>query len=766
MSERAMPGGPAYEFRVGDWMVAPRGNRLTGPEGDVRLEPKVMQVLACLAAEPGRTVTKDEFMEQVWTGTVVSDDVLARCISELRKVFGDNPRSPDYIETVRKSGYRLIAPVAEPVPDVVPADLAEPEPEAPSPDEVALTTPTAGDGLVASDVIAPAEGEVAEAEASGEISAESAGQIAAPVAVTPPPAPAREWPKWNDTTRRVAMATAAAVVVACIAFFVLRSGADGPLDTVPFTSFPGQEAEPAFSPDGEQVVFTWDGASGGAADIYVKQPGEETPLQLTDTPEYEWSPAWSPDGQRIAFVRATEGGTHAVVVVPAIGGGERTLVELEDREVSGLAWSPDGTTLALSAQAVAAEPFSLFLLSTETLDLRRLTEPDLVEGGDVTPSFSPDGARVAFVRGTKRGGEDLFVVPTRGGEPERLTRGEREIVGVDWMPNGKDLVFASRRREGAGLWRVAASGGTPTWIATAGEGERVQRPTVARSGGRLAFEQRSADANIWVIQQGRFLPQPLIRSTRWDANPQFAPDGQRIAFASDRSGSPEVWTVDAEGLNPIQLTSFEGPPVTMPRWSPDGRRIAFDARVNGNADIYLIDANGGAPVRLTEDEASDLAPSWSQDSTTVYFSSNRSGTWEVWRKPSSGGTATRVTYHGGYNALESPDGQILYYTKKGEPGLWRRSAGDEEETLVLGALEAFDWGNWAVADDGIYFVRRQTDGPTIRFYSFVTGRSTPVASLDDVPDQPSLAVSPDGRVLLYAHVDRNESDIVLVEDFE
>ena len=108
MSERAMPGGPAYEFRVGDWMVAPRGNRLTGPEGDVRLEPKVMQVLACLAAEPGRTVTKDEFMEQVWTGTVVSDDVLARCISELRKVFGDNPRSPNYIETVRKSGYRLV----------------------------------------------------------------------------------------------------------------------------------------------------------------------------------------------------------------------------------------------------------------------------------------------------------------------------------------------------------------------------------------------------------------------------------------------------------------------------------------------------------------------------------------------------------------------------------------------------------------------------------------------------------------------------------
>jgi Tol biopolymer transport system component len=578
------------------------------------------------------------------------------------------------------------------------------------------------------------------------------------------PAPVR--PRRHETLRWVGVAATVIVVALAIGFFALRGEADGPLATVPFTSFPGQEAEPAFSPSGEQIAFTWEGREGGAADIYVKQPGAETPLQLTDTPDDEWSPAWSPDGLRIAFVRATEAGAHAVVVVPAIGGGERTLVEFEDREIAGIAWSPDGETLALSAQAAPAEPFSLFLLSAETLDLRRLTEPDLVEGGDVSPSFSPDGGRLAFVRGSNRGGEDLFVVPARGGEPDRLTRGEREIVGIDWTPDGQDLVFASRRREGSGLWRVAVAGGAPEWIAMAGEGEGVQRPSVARRGRRLTYEQRSADANIWAIRQGRFERAPLIRSTRWDSNPQFAPDGARIAFASDRSGSPEVWVVNAEGLDPIQLTDFGGPAVATPRWAPDGRQLAFGARVDGNADIYVIDANGGVPVRLTEHEASDVAPSWSQDSTTVYFSSNRSGTWEVWRMPSSGGTPTRVTYHGGYNAFESPDGRILYYAKKGESGLWRRGADDEEETLVLGALEPFDWGNWAVTDAGIYFLRREATGPTIRFYSFLTGRSSPIASLDDVPDQPSLAVSPDGRVLLYTHVDRNESDIVLVEDFQ
>ncbi len=749
MNEQTTPGVSTYEFQVGDWLVAPRGNRLVGPEGVVRLEPKVMDVLVCLAATPGRTVKKDEFMDHVWAGTVVTDDVLARCISELRRVFGDNPRNPEYIETIRKSGYRLIAPVAEP---------AVPRPEAEIGHKPAPIAP------VAADVAVPEEPDAPSMDAERE--REEGSQVPPSPFAQPVPALAKVRARQREAWRWSGIAAAIVVVGFVIGFITLREEAAGPLATVPFTSFPGQEAESALSPDGEQIAFTWGGAEGGNVDIYVKQADAETPLQLTDTPENEWSPVWSPDGRRIAFVRATKDGAHAAVVLPAIGGSERTLVQLEDRKISGIAWSPDGTTLALSVQAAPTEPFSLFLLSIETLQMRRLTEPELVEGGDVSPSFAPNGASVAFVRGASGGAEDLFIVPTVGGEPDRLTHNEREIAGIDWTPDGQDIIFASRGREGAGLWRIAASGGVPVRVATAGEGESVRQPSVARHGRRLTYEQRFADANIWAIRQGRLGRKPLIRSTRWESNPQFAPDGARIAFASDRSGSPEVWIVNADGLNPIKLTHFGGPLVRMPRWSPDGRQIAFDARVDGNADIYLIDANGGEPVRLTEDEAANVAPSWSHDSTTVYFSSDRSGSWEVWRIPSSGGRPTRVTYQGGYNAFESPDGRMLYYTKKGEPGLWRREGDHEVETLVLGALESLDWGNWAVTNDGIYFIRREATGPTIRFYSFLSGWSTPIASLDDVPEEPSLAVSPDGQVLLYTHVDHNESDILLVEDFQ
>ena len=97
---------------------------LTGPNGTTRLEPKVMQVLVCLAERAGQVVSKDRLFQAAWADTAVTDDVLTRAISELRRLFDDDPKQPWVIETIPKGGYRLIAPVngpqaAESVPNAV-----------------------------------------------------------------------------------------------------------------------------------------------------------------------------------------------------------------------------------------------------------------------------------------------------------------------------------------------------------------------------------------------------------------------------------------------------------------------------------------------------------------------------------------------------------------------------------------------------------------------------------------------------------------------
>lgn len=99
-------------FKVGDRLVSPRLNTISRNGTTNRVEPKAMQVLTCLAAQPGEVVSKEDLIETVWAETHVTDDVLTGCISALRKAFEDNPRTPAFIQTIPKSGYRLIAPVS------------------------------------------------------------------------------------------------------------------------------------------------------------------------------------------------------------------------------------------------------------------------------------------------------------------------------------------------------------------------------------------------------------------------------------------------------------------------------------------------------------------------------------------------------------------------------------------------------------------------------------------------------------------------------
>ncbi len=98
-------------FTVGPWRVRPRLLRIDGDGKRQTLRPKVMGLLRALAEHPGRVVRKDEILERVWEGAVVSDEVLRRTVFELRQAFGDDPRSPRFVETIPRVGYRLIAPV-------------------------------------------------------------------------------------------------------------------------------------------------------------------------------------------------------------------------------------------------------------------------------------------------------------------------------------------------------------------------------------------------------------------------------------------------------------------------------------------------------------------------------------------------------------------------------------------------------------------------------------------------------------------------------
>jgi len=592
-------------------------------------------------------------------------------------------------------------------------------------------------------------------------------------------------PVSRPSPRRVLLWAVAVVAVLCVvavALWFSRSTPqppEVPLVASPLTSYPGLESQPAFSPDGNQVAFSWDGEKQDNVDIYVKLVGTGKPLRLTTNPAEDTSPAWSPDGRLVAFLRALPGGKAAVLLVPALGGPEQKVAETTAL-FSPTAWSPDSKWLVIADKSSALEPSALFLLSIESGEKRRLTTPPDQSTSDIFAAFSPDGRTLAFLRtiGSILSASSIYLLAVSSdlapiGQPKRLTFGNRIVGGLAWTPDGGEIVFSSDILTASDLWRVAVSGsGKPQRLASFGN--NAHDPAISHQGHRLAYSQWSGDTNIWRAEvpgaDGKMnRPMNLISSTRSEGNPQFSPDGKRIVFVSDRSSlsGEEIWVCDSNGSNAIQLTSL-GAHSGTPHWSPDGERIAFDSNAEGQWEIYVISANGGKPRRLTTNPAKDDAPSWSRDGKWIYFCSDRTGEDQVWKMSASGGEAIQLTRKGGYLALESTDGKFLYYSKSlSGTSLWKIPLGSGEETQVVGSLNYY--GNFALARQGIYFIPSSDAGSgfSIQYFSFDTGKIRPILKSDKRASfDTGLSLSPDGRWILYSQFDQQGSDLMLVEDFK
>ncbi|HXK60406.1 MAG TPA: hypothetical protein PLP42_10995, partial [Acidobacteriota bacterium] len=282
----------------------------------------------------------------------------------------------------------------------------------------------------------------------------------------------------------------------------------------------------------------------------------------------------------------------------------------------------------------------------------------------------------------------------------------------------------------------------------------------------LAYEETFNELNIWRIAapkggSGIGTPSRLITSTQADLNPDYSPDGSKIVFSSRRTGSSEIWMSDAEGQNPVQLTSL-GQHSGTPRWSPDGRTIAFDSRPEGHSDIFVMDVATRSLFRLTDHPADDVVPSWSNDGNWVYFGSDRTGKWEVWKVSRHGGETSQVTENGGWNAAESPDGKYLYYLKAPYSPLWRMPLAGGPESVVINEL--IFWPNWRLVPEGIFFARDRSF-----FLADYDGRARRLlGTIEREPEWEGpqwIALSPDRKWILYSSFDHEVRDIMLVENF-
>ncbi|MCU1291272.1 MAG: serine/threonine protein kinase [Bryobacterales bacterium] len=568
------------------------------------------------------------------------------------------------------------------------------------------------------------------------------------------------------------LAFAAAIGVGL--FTVGRSKAPAEMDApkiVPFTFYSGYQENPAISPDGKAIAFVGQGKDGSEPlEVYVQLIGSTDPLRLTNVPDgsADRSPAWDPSATRIAFLRTRSPERFGrILLVPALGGAETDLGVDHVLSLGRLAWSPDGRALAFTGSD-GSEKGAIFELSLSDRTIRQRSFPAYGQS-DCCPQYDPSGKRLAF----KRNEVEIVVIgPDR--EPVRALRARASWPGLTWTADGRSLAYSWFGK----LAKVELATGVITRSLTA-LGSDISDITIR--GKRMACVRWTFEHSIWRLnlQRAEARPRPkaavpnvrLIASTMREDTPQFSPDGESIAFASERSGSTDIWIGKRDGTGLRRLTFLDGQNAGTPRWSPDGKWIAFDLRPpSSKPDIWVVRSAGGDPRRIVSRSGGADVPSWSQDGRWIYYHSRSDG--QIWKEPWQGGGAVQVTRQGGFEGFESMDGRQLYYSKSDDDsGIWRLNLGAGTEPPVPELSDAGRFRHWALAPGGIYFVpngEALSDDAAVRFFSFATRKTSRVGVVGKLvtAGPGALAVSRDETSLLYVHLDRDNRNIMMVENFQ
>ncbi|WP_312707347.1 winged helix-turn-helix domain-containing protein [Stenotrophomonas sp.] len=547
--------------RVGECVVtlSSREVDVPGARRPRRLTPKALGVLRVLLRQPGRVVTREELFAEVWPDTLPTNDVLTQAVTQLRKAFAigeDNGQA--YIETIAKTGYRLLVPVQ---------------------------------------ALQDSEGLAQTAQALDDAASEDLPQADAHDVRR------RSLRMWR---RRLLLVLGLAMLVALLVLTSLllrRPVPSSPLDAVvedgtrvigsperPYrliTATAGFETYPTLSPDGSQVAYEGandDSATGGA--IRVQTSGNAPARQLLQPPAgaSDRFPSWSPDGREIAFARFGADGSCQVLIASATGGALRQATRCDGTELLSFDWTPDGRGLVFGSMVGRYAHRGIRVLDLPSGQWRALQYEAGADDFDYAPRYSPDGRWLVFARNPQLG--DLWRMPASGGTPEQLTNEAAELRGWAWLGDGRHIVFGRRVDSEARLYYLDVERRT---LRDAGLDD-AQWPAVSRRGDMLAFVHRRAQFGMFRTPVQGGAAQRLFASSGRDGQPMVAPDGRQLVFSSDRSGSFALWWADME--RPDSLRPIEGlrPEARQaPDWSPDSRQLLVVGRdEHGQAVVYEI----------------------------------------------------------------------------------------------------------------------------------------------------------------------------------
>ena len=520
-------------FRLGSWLVEPDLNRLSQDEVVVHLEPKTMEVLLYLCQRPGEVFSADQIIAEVWDNRPMGDNPVYKAIAKLRKALGDDSGHTTYIQTVSKKGYRLIADI----------------------DKSPLQTPDSTSSRT-------------ENNTSNSLD-----------------------PTSGSGARRFALPVTFGIVVGiALAAAIFWRPATSPLTLTGMSTFSGSHRQPTFAPDGKGFAFVSSGS--GSAQIWILNPEQAQPQQLTFGERNTGRPRWSLDGETILFGR--QGSLWSV----AASGGEP--VEII-RDAYNANWSRD------SEKIVFERRYEIWVADAGGARQERVAGVPKRELplSPRWPAFSPDGTEIVFFNPETTPLGNLWSVRLDGSGLRQLTFFTSFGSAPVWSPDGRSIIYSSERNGNRNLWKVDVDNLTEEVLLTSSGDDDF--PDLSADGSRLIYSNQRERFTLLSSNPRDGRETVLHESRLLLVGPELSVDGETLVFfGGSRSGGFQISTIPTVGGEPTEITSNADALHALPHWAFDKQSIYFF--FTGDSDYFAnVPAQGGAPTIVADGWTWDIA---------------------------------------------------------------------------------------------------------------------------------------------------------------
>ena len=262
-------------------------------------------------------------------------------------------------------------------------------------------------------------------------------------------------------------------------------------------------------------------------------------------------------------------------------------------------------------------------------------------------TFAGGNGKIAF-EGTAGGSTDIFVMNADGTGVTNLTENPAEDFDPVWSPDGTKIAFTSERDANREIY-VMNEDGTGA-VRLTDDPDQDFRPTWSADGSELLYRH---GGDLWIIDAAGGVPSPFAQVGGTLTDPDYSPDGQKIAFADNSDGDFEIYVMNADGTNPVRLVDNTASD-SDPSWSPDGTQIMFARFENGSSEVWVMNPDGSGETNITNNPAYDSQPDWSPDGSLIAFYSDRAGgNGDVYVMTPNGSGLERLTTGDGF----APDWQ-------------------------------------------------------------------------------------------------------------